>query len=46
VRVFVEVPTHLNSAQKGKLEEFALLCDENVNPKSKSFFERAKSFFR
>ena len=46
VRVFVEVPTHLNSAQKAKLEEFAQLCDENVNPKSKSFFERAKSFFR
>lgn len=45
VRVSVEVPTNLNSAQKAKLEEFALLCDENVNPKSKSFFERAKSFF-
>lgn len=46
VRVLVEVPTHLNSAQRAKLEEFAQLCDENVNPKSKSFFERAKNFFR
>ena len=46
VRVSVEVPTHLNSVQREKLEEFAQLCDENVNPKSKSFFDRAKSFFR
>ncbi len=46
VRVSVEVPTHLNSVQRAKLEEFGQLCDENVNPKSKSFFERAKNFFR
>ncbi|MEW6303121.1 MAG: molecular chaperone DnaJ [Verrucomicrobiota bacterium] len=45
VRVTVEVPTKLNAAQRAKLEEFAGLCDENVNPKSKSFFETAKSFF-
>jgi molecular chaperone DnaJ len=45
VRVHVEVPTHLNSAQKGKLQEFAELCDSNVNPLGKRFFERAKRFF-
>jgi len=46
VRVNVEVPTHLNHAQKAKLEEFAELCDSNVNPLAKSFFEKAKGFFR
>ena len=46
VRVSVEVPTHLNGAQKAKIEEFAALCDEKVNPQSRSFFEKAKSFFR
>jgi molecular chaperone DnaJ len=46
VRVTVEVPTHLNGAQRAKLEEFAELCDANVNPMARSFFEKAKSFFR
>jgi molecular chaperone DnaJ len=46
VRVHVEVPTHLNTVQRAKLQEFAGLCDENVNPQSKSFFERAKELFR
>jgi molecular chaperone DnaJ len=46
VRVTVEVPTHLNAAQKAKLEEFAALCDEKVNPQSQSFFEKAKRFFK
>lgn len=46
IRVNVEVPTHLNSSQKAKLQEFAELCDPNVNPQSKSFFERAKELFR
>jgi molecular chaperone DnaJ len=46
VRVIVEVPTHLNAAQRAKLEEFAALCDQSVNPMSKSFLEKAKSFFR
>src|SRR5687767_5527189 len=39
VRVHVEVPTHLNAAQRQKLHEFAELCDANVNPVSKRFFE-------
>jgi molecular chaperone DnaJ len=46
VRVSVEVPSKLNAAQRAKLEEFAALCDANVNPISKGFFERAKDFFR
>jgi molecular chaperone DnaJ len=40
------VPTKLNAAQRAKLDEFASLCDANVNPRSRSFFERAKDFFR
>ena len=46
VRVHVEVPTHLNATQRAKLQEFAGLCDENVNPQTKSFFERARELFR
>jgi molecular chaperone DnaJ len=45
VRVTVEVPTQLTSAQREKLEEFAALCDRNSHPRSKSFLERAKEFF-
>jgi molecular chaperone DnaJ len=45
-RLVIEVPTRLNSAQRAKIEEFAALCDSNVNPRSKSFFERAKDLFR
>jgi molecular chaperone DnaJ len=44
VRVTVEVPTRMNSAQRAKLEEFAKLCDENVNPQTKGFFDRVKDF--
>jgi molecular chaperone DnaJ len=46
VRIQVEVPTHLTPEQIAKLQEFAELCDENVNPISKSFFEKAKKLFR
>ncbi len=46
VRVHVEVPAHLNSAQRAKLQEFAELCDDSVNPQTKSFFEKAKDLFR
>jgi len=46
VRINVEVPTQLTSAQKTKLQEFAEACDESVNPISRSFFEKAKSLFR
>jgi molecular chaperone DnaJ len=46
VRVAVEVPTHLNGSQRAKIEEFAQLCDANVNPISRGFFEKAKNLFR
>ncbi len=47
VRVQVEVPTRLTAEQRAKLQEFAELCDEDVNPIStRVFFEKAKSLFR
>ena len=46
VRVQVEVPSHLNSAQKAKLHEFASLCDGKEAPLAQGFFEKAKKFFR
>jgi molecular chaperone DnaJ len=46
VRVIVEVPTKLNAEQRQKLQEFANLCSEENTPLRKSFFERAKEFFR
>ena len=46
VRVSVEVPTHLNAAQRAKLEEFAQLCDNNVNPTVKNFWEKARNLFK
>jgi len=45
-RLLVEVPTRLNGEQRQKLEEFASLCGEENTPLHKSFFERAKDFFR
>ncbi len=46
VRVAVEVPSHLNAAQRAKLEEFSALCDASSHPRAKSFLERAREFFR
>ena len=45
-RVIVEVPTRLNSEQRRKLEEFANSCGEENTPLHRTFFERAKDFFR
>jgi molecular chaperone DnaJ len=45
-RLLVEVPADLNHEQRKKLEEFAALCGEENSPLGKSFFERAKEFFR
>ena len=45
-RVMVEVPTRLNAEQRQKLEEFAALVGEDNSPLHKSFFEKAKEFFR
>src|SRR6266436_10335575 len=46
VRINVEVPTHLSSAQKAKLQEFAELCNGNESPISQTFFEKAKNLFQ
>ena len=46
VRVLVEVPTHLSSAQKAKLQEFAELCNGKESPLSQGFFEKAKKLFK
>ncbi len=45
-RMIVEVPTRLNAEQRQKLEEFANLCGEENAPLRKTFFDRAKEFFR
>jgi molecular chaperone DnaJ len=45
-RLIVEVPSRLNTEQRRKLEEFAALCGDENTPLRKSFFERAKEFFR
>jgi molecular chaperone DnaJ len=46
VRVSIEVPTQLTSAQKAKLQEFADLCNGKETPNRQSFFEKAKNFFQ
>jgi molecular chaperone DnaJ len=45
-RLIVEVPSRLNAEQRRKLEAFAALCGEENTPLRKSFFERAKEFFK
>jgi molecular chaperone DnaJ len=45
-RLIVEVPTRLNADQRAKLQQFAELCGEENTPIRKSFFERAKEFFK
>jgi molecular chaperone DnaJ len=40
------VPTKLNADQRRKLEELAALMGEENSPLHKSFFEKAKEFFR
>jgi molecular chaperone DnaJ len=45
-RLIVEVPSHLDAQQRRKLEEFAALCGDENTPLRKSFFERAREFFK
>jgi molecular chaperone DnaJ len=45
VKLYVEVPTHLNLDQKHKLQDFADSCDEETHPEENSFFRKAKEFF-
>lgn len=46
IRMNVEVPTHLTTAQRQKLEEYAALCNGKESPIRQSFFEKAKTLFR
>lgn len=46
VRITVEVPTHLSSAQKAKLHEFNELLSGRETPLSQSFFEKARKLFQ
>jgi molecular chaperone DnaJ len=46
VRILVEVPTHLSSAQKAKLLEFSELCNGKESPIRQSFFDKAKNLFQ
>jgi molecular chaperone DnaJ len=45
VELFVETPTRLTSRQKALLREFAGLCGEQQNPRSASFFQKARKFW-
>jgi len=45
-RLIVEVPSRLNPEQRRKLEEFGALCGDENTPMRKSFFDRAKEFFK
>jgi molecular chaperone DnaJ len=45
-RLIVEVPSRLNPEQRGKLQEFAALCGDENTPMRRSFFDRAKEFFK
>jgi molecular chaperone DnaJ len=45
VRIGVEIPTHLNAAQRAKLEEFAAVCDNRVNPIAEGFWDKARKLF-
>ncbi len=44
VRVQVEVPAHLNSAQKAKLQEFAALCDGKERRWRRAFSRKQEIF--
>jgi molecular chaperone DnaJ len=45
VELFVETPTKLTAKQKSLLREFAGLCGEQQNPRSASFFQKARKFW-
>ena len=46
VRIQVEIPTHLDGAQRAQLNEVAALCDGKQAPIASGFFEKAKTFFK
>jgi molecular chaperone DnaJ len=46
VQVTIETPTSLNSKQKELLQEFAKTENKSVSPKTNSFIEKLKKYFR
>lgn len=46
VRVVVETPQNLSNKQRELLEKFAEASGEDVNPQSKSFFEKVAELFK
>jgi len=46
IQVTTEVPISLTKEQKNLLEQFKKLEDSKINPSIKSFFEKAKRFWR
>ena len=41
----LKVKYELNKEQKGKLQDFADACGDDVTPQSKSFFDKARNLF-
>ena len=46
IKIVTEVPSNLNSKQKELLEEFRKIESEKSSPIIKSFFEKAKKFWK
>jgi molecular chaperone DnaJ len=46
IRAVTEVPTYLTKEQKNLLEQFKKLEETKANPLIKSFFEKAKRFWK
>ena len=46
IRVITEVPVSLSKEQKNLLVQFKKLEDSKTNPTIKSFFEKAKRFWK
>jgi molecular chaperone DnaJ len=44
-KLYVEVPTKLNTVQRAHLQSFADSCDEHTHPEETSFFKKAKDHF-
>ena len=46
IRILTEVPTSLTRKQKELLEQFKALEDTKSNPLIKTFFDKAKKFWK
>ena len=46
IKIITEVPLSLNARQKSLLEEFRKIESEKSSPIIKSFFEKAKKFWK